>query len=124
MVSVATGLMPTVEYACEVREVFSGDDLIAMVDLGTENLWKRQRIRLSGVDTPPAINATGDTEAGQIRTMVRNLVRLRKARLQIISRNSNSWVVILIVETPEGTVNVNDLLISKGYEFKRAMPCQ
>ena len=107
-------------YACEVREVFSGDDLIAMVDLGVENLWKRQRIRLSGVDTPPAINATGNTEAGQIRNFVRSLARGKKAQIAVISKNTNSWVVNLTVETPEGPANVNEILISRGYEFKRA----
>lgn len=106
------------DYVCEVREVFSGDDLIALIDLGVENLWKRQRIRLSGVDTPPAINATGDTEAGKIRSHVRTLTRGRKGKLTVVNRNSNSWVVILIVETPEGAINVNDLLIARGYQFK------
>lgn len=107
------------EYACEVREVFSGDDLIALVDLGVENLWKKQRIRLFGVDTPNAINATGTTEAGQLRTFVRQMVRNRKAKLTIVSRNTNSWVAVLVVETPEGSVNVNDYLVSRGYKFKR-----
>lgn len=113
-------MTPQVEYACEVREVFSGDDLIALVDLGVENLWKRQRIRLAGVDTPPAINATGSTEAGQLRSYVRMLTRGRKGRLSLVSRNANSWVVTLVVETPEGPVNVNDILIARGYEFKRS----
>lgn len=108
------------EFSCEVREVFSGDDLIALVDLGVENLWKKQRIRLSGVDTPNAINATGDTEAGQLRSLVRAMVRGRKGRLTIISRTTNSWICTLVVETPEGTVNVNDFLVAKGYQFKRA----
>lgn len=107
------------EYACEVREVFSGDDLIALVDLGVENLFKKQRLRLAGVDTPNAINATGTTEAGQLRTFIRNLTRNRKGKLTIVSRNTNSWVVILVVETPEGPVNVNDYLIGQGYQFKR-----
>lgn len=107
------------EYTCEVREVFSGDDLIALVDLGVENLWKRQRIRLSGVDTPPAINATGDTEAGQIRSHVRALTRGRKGRLTVVTRNTNSWVVVLVVDTPEGPVDVNELLIARGYQFKK-----
>lgn len=105
-------------YACEVREVFSGDDLIALVDLEVEGLWKRQRIRLSGVDTPPAINATGNTEAGQIRSHVRLLTRSRKGTITVVTRNANSWVVVLVVETAEGPVNVNDLLIARGYQFK------
>lgn len=105
-------------YACEVREVFSGDDLIALVDLSVENLWKRQRIRLSGVDTPAAISATGDTEAGQIRSHVRSLTRNKKGTITVVSRNANSWVVTLVVDTAEGPVNVNELLIARGYQFK------
>jgi endonuclease YncB( thermonuclease family) len=108
-----------VEYACEVREVFSGDDLVVLIDLGVEGLFKKQRIRLAGVDTPNAIKEQKDTEAGKLRTYVRQLTRGRKARLNVVSRNTNSWVVTLVVETIEGQVNVNDYLISKGYEFKR-----
>jgi hypothetical protein len=109
-----------VEYQCEVREVFSGDDLIAFVDLGVEGLFKRQRIRLHGVDTPPAINAAGDTVAGQIRSTVRSMTRGRKGKLTVVSRNANSWVVTLVVHTPqEGDVNINDFLIAQGYQFKK-----
>lgn len=108
----------TTEFDCEVREVFSGDDLIALIDLGVENLWKKQRIRLSGVDTPTAINAAGDTEAGKLRSYVRTLTRHRKAKLRIISRNASSMVVVLLIESPEGWINVNDILIERGYQFK------
>ena len=107
------------EFNCEVREVFSGDDLIALVDLEIENLWKRQRLRLHGVDTPPAINASGDTEAGQIRSYVRGLTRARKAKITVVNRNTNSWVVTLVVDTPEGPVNVNELLVARGYQFTK-----
>lgn len=108
-----------VEFSCQVQEVFSGDDLIVMVDLGVENLYKKQRIRLSGVDTPSAINATPDTDAGQIRTHVRALVRGKKATITLVTKNTNSWVCILVVDTPNGPMNVNEELISKGYEYKR-----
>lgn len=107
-----------VKYDCEVREVFSGDDLVVMVDLGVENLWKRQRVRLAGVDTPNAVNAREDTQAGEIRREVRALARNKKGQLTIVSRNSNSWVVQLTVTTPVGPVDVNKMLIDKGYEFK------
>lgn len=106
------------EYVCEVREVFSGDDLIVLVDLGVENLWKRQRVRLSGVDTPNAIAAREDTEAGNVRREIRMLARGKKAKLTVVSRNMSSWVVTLVVHTPEGDVNVNEKLIAAGYEFK------
>lgn len=114
--------MQTNEFSCEVREVFSGDDLIVYIDLGVENLLKRQRVRLSGVDTPPAISARGETEAGQIRTYVRMLTRGKKARLVVIARNANSWVCQLFVTAPEGEVSINELLIAKGYKFEKKGP--
>lgn len=108
--------LPT-EFACEVKEVFSGDDLIVFVDLGIENLWKRQRIRLSGVDTPNAVGTSEETKAGVIRKDIRMLARHKKARLSVVSRNTNSWVVVLVVTTPEGEINVNERLIAQGYAY-------
>lgn len=112
----------TEQYPCEVREVFSGDDLVVFVDLGVEGLWKRQRIRLAGVDTPNAVGAPEDTEAGKVRKEVRLLARGRRGVLTVVSRNMNSWVCTLVVEASqvkEGAVCVNDWLIAKGYVFKR-----
>ena len=106
-------------YTAEVREVFSGDDLVVLVDLGVEDLWRRKRVRLAGVDTPNAVNAGPDTEAGRLRSFVRSLARGRKAQLQVVSRGANSWVVILYIETPEGVINLNETLIQQGYQFKR-----
>lgn len=106
-------------YFAEVREVFSGDDLVVMVDLGVEGLWKKQRIRLAGVDTPNAIGAGTDTEAGKVRTYVRGLVRGQRVKLEIVNRVSSSWVVVLHVETPTGLLNLNEDLIQKGFKFKR-----
>lgn len=106
-------------YDAEVREVFSGDDLVVLVDLGVESLWKRQRVRLAGVDTPNAISAGMETEAGKIRSYVRQLVRGKHVKITVTNRSSNSWVVILFVETPEGIINLNEDLIKQGYQFKR-----
>lgn len=111
------------QYPCEVREVFSGDDLVIMADLGVEGLWKRQRVRLLGVDTPNAVNASEDTDAGKIRKMVRTLAKNRRGIFTISSVNLNSWVGTLVVEsqtTPGGVLNLNEYLIQQGYVFKRA----
>lgn len=110
------------EYPCEVREVFSGDDLVVFVDLGVEGLWKRQRVRLLGVDTPNAINASEDTEAGKIRATVRKMARGRRGMFTVHSKNLSSWVGTLVLESPtapEGVVNLNKVLIAQGYVFKR-----
>ncbi len=106
-------------YNAKVEEVFSGDDLVMMIDLATENLFLRQRVRLHGVDTPSAVNASPETQAGKIRTYVRNITRDRPARFRVISRIGGSWVGILIVNTREGDINLNDELIAQGFQFKR-----
>jgi endonuclease YncB( thermonuclease family) len=105
------------EFACEVREVFSGDDLIVMVDLGVMNLFQRQRIRLAGVDTPNAIGSREDTSGGEVRRQVRQLARGRKAKLSVVTRYANSWVVQLTIETPEGPVDLNQRLVDQGYTY-------
>lgn len=110
------------QFPCEVREVFSGDDLVVMVDLGVESLWKRVRVRLAGVDTPNALGASDDTEAGRVRKEIRNMTRGRRGVITVVSRNLSSWVCVLVVEqsgTKEGVVCVNDWLVGKGYVFKR-----
>lgn len=115
-----TGIAVNPEHGCIVTDVFSGDDLVGFVDLGVESLWKRQRMRLYGIDTPPAIGLPPESEAGKVRTYIRNLVLRRKATVMVHSKTLNSWVVTLMVEQHDGsTVNVNEYLKSQGYEFKR-----
>lgn len=107
-------------YLCEVREVFSGDDLIVLIDLGVDNLWKRQRVRLAGVDAPSAVNAAEGTEAGQVRRQVKQLVRYRRGEFTVQSKLANSWVGTLVVEATTGVVNLNEMLLAQGYVFKKA----
>lgn len=106
-------------YSARVEEVFSGDDLILMIDLGVENLHLRQRVRLHGVDTPSAVNSSPDTEAGKIRSYVRNLTRDRPAKILLLTRVGGSWVGVVTIHTRDGEVNLNDDLIAKGHQFKR-----
>lgn len=108
------------QYACEVREVFSGDDLVVLIDLGVEGLWKRQRVRLHGVDTPNAVKAGEDTEAGKVRRRVRQIARGKRGIFTVVSRNMNSWVGTLEVESPSGAIDLNAMLIAEGYIFKGA----
>lgn len=111
------------QYPCEVREVYSGDDLVVLIDLGVENLWRKTRVRLLGVDTPNAANAPDDSPAGKIRKAVRQLVKHRRGIFTVHSKSHNSWVGTLLVETPGtpgGVTNLNQHLISQGYVFERS----
>jgi endonuclease YncB( thermonuclease family) len=111
-------------YSGKVVDVFSGDDICVMVDLRVEGLYKRQRVRLFGVDTPSAINAGPDSKAGEIRSYVRQITRDRPVTVTIKSRVGSSWVAVVVVNTRDGLLNLNDDLAAKGYEFtsKKAAP--
>lgn len=111
-------------YEVKVEEVHSGDDLIGMVDLDVDNLFKRVRLRLRGVDTPSAYKVKADTEAGEVRDIVRELVNTGRCRAVVHSQKRGGWLVTLMVThrtaVGEVTTNVNDMLIARGYVYKAA----
>ena len=110
------------QFSCEIRDVFSGDDLVVFLDLGFEDMWKKKRVRLHGVDTPNAVHAQEDSEAGRVRKQVRTLARGRRGIFTVTSKGLSSWVGTLIVESPSapgGVLNLNQHLIDQGYVFKR-----
>jgi endonuclease YncB( thermonuclease family) len=100
-------------------DVFSGDDLVLMVDLGVEGLHKRQRVRLYGVDTPNAVNAGQDTDAGKVRALIRSMTRDRKVTLTVHSRVGTSWVGTVMVHTRDGDIQLNQFLIERGFSYQR-----
>jgi hypothetical protein len=106
-------------YDAVVEEVHSGDDLVVLVDLGIDGLFKRVRVRLFGVDTPNAYRAKADTEAGDVRDEVRRLASLGACKVHVISQGRGGWVAILMVETESGPpVNINEALIGRGYIYR------
>lgn len=107
------------EYLATVEEVRSGDDLMLMVDLGLDDLYKRVRVRLRGVDTPDAYKAGPETDAGKIREEVRKLTR-NKCRIVVSGKNRSGWIVDLHYTPHEGQANgcLNDMLIARGYIYK------
>ncbi len=106
-------------YAAEVRDVFSGDDLVLWVELGTEDLYMRKRIRLNGVQVPNAVGQGPTTEAGKIRAQVYDMLKKQKLFITITARAPHSWVAVVEIDTHNGIVNLNNWLISQGYEFNR-----
>jgi len=105
--------------SAEVVEVFSGDDLIVMVDLEVESLFKKQRVRLHGVDTPNAVRSGSETEAGKLRSYVKALCKGRKLQIEVKSRGVSSWVIVAWVITDSGEHNLNEDLIDQGFGYKR-----
>lgn len=109
------------EYLAEVQQVMSGDDLYLMVDLGVDGLHKKVRARLKGVDTPDAYRAKPDSKAGNIRSDVAKLVEGKTCRIvTTVGRpNTASWPIVLFFSTPEGEINLNDMLIAQGYIYHK-----
>ena len=100
-----------------VEEVYSGDDLILMVDLGVGGLFKRVRARLAGVDAPSAFKAGKDTEAGEVRALLRATTAKGKCSIELHSEGKGGWLVTLFVNAGRQPLNVNEMLIDKGYVY-------
>lgn len=106
-------------YDVQVEEVHSGDDLVLMVDLGVDGLFKRVRARLYGVDTPNAYRAKTDTVAGEIRDEVRRITSSGPCRVKVVGHGKGGWVVILyVVGMLAEPFNVNEILIGRGYVYR------
>lgn len=106
-------------YDVTVEEVHSGDDLVLLVNLGIDNLFKLTRARLRGVDTPSAFRAARDTEAGRVRDAVKAVVSEGKCSIELHSQGKGGWMVSLFVTSKDGreTVSVNQMLIDQGYVY-------
>ena len=100
-------------------EVISGDDLVLMVDLNIDDLFKRVRARLQGVDTPDAYHSKGDTIAGELRAEVRKLTKNKQCSIDVHSMGKGGWVVTLYIHTPEAeSLNLNEMLKERGFVFE------
>lgn len=107
-----------VVYSVKVEEVHSGDDLILMVDLGIDNLFKRVRARLAGVDCPDAYRASPDTKAGKVRDSVREITR-SDCRAHVHQQGGKGgWLVTLMYKGADnGYINLNEQLIDEGHVY-------
>ena len=101
-----------------VEEVHSGDDIVMMVNLGIDNLFKRVRARLAGVDCPDAYRASPETDAGRIRDRVREITRGDCRVIVHQQGGRGGWLITLLFkDTTQAWVNLNELLISEGYVY-------
>jgi hypothetical protein len=116
------GTPPIRTFSAEVQEVYSGDDLVLMVDLGIDNLHKRIRARLFGVDTPDAYKAEVSTIAGKIREEVKRLTKGNICTITLHSERRTGWIVSLyLLNRANGErMSLNQHLIDQGYVFKGA----
>lgn len=105
-------------YHATVEEVHSGDDLILMVELGHDSLFKRVRVRLQGVDTPDAYKADATTEAGRIRDQVRSMTKDKKCVIEVHSNRKGGWIVTLFIRgANDEFFDLNKHLKDAGFVF-------
>jgi len=106
-------------FVAEVQEVHSGDDMIILIDLGVDNLFKKVRARLHGVDTPDAYKEGPDTEAGRLRDRVKHLVKGKNVCIEVHNKNQGKggWLITMYFGVePEGE-SLNTVLRDEGYIF-------
>lgn len=108
-------------YSASVERVISGDDLILLVDLGIDNLYKRVRARLYGVDAPDSYKSSG-AESDKVRKEVLDLVQHGKSSIILRGVSKGGWIIELFVEKKDDSViNVNSHLVSMGYIYDRGV---
>lgn len=107
-----------VKYEAEVVEVHSGDDMVLMVNLGVDGLYKRVRARLHGVDTPDAFRSANTTKAGEVRDQVRKITRDKECTITVHTTGKGGWIVTLEAPDGENLVNINELLIEQGFVYQ------
>lgn len=107
-------------FSAKVVEVYSGDDLMLMVDLGIDNLHKRVRARLFGVDTPDGYKSENTTNAGKVREEVKHMVKNVPCTITLHSERRTGWIVSLyFLNNKDNTsMSLNQYLIDQGYVFK------
>lgn len=108
------------KYSAKILEVISGDDLQLFVDLGIDDLFKKVRVRLHGVDTPDAYHAKPDTAAGRVRDQVRELARKKDCVIDVHEQRRGGWIVTLHLQVPgdQSSLNLNEALIEQGFVFR------
>lgn len=103
-------------FECSVLEVHSGDNFLALINLGVDGLFKQVRIRLHGVDAPDGYMKKADTEAGIIRQEVKHILFeknniSKKCKFTLNYVRGTNWIGQLTCDN----ININEYLRDKGY---------
>ena len=105
------------EYRAMVTGVYDGDTITVDVDLGFGIWTKKQKIRLYGIDTPELRGE--ERYKGLIsRDIVRKWILGKEITLRTIKDKKGKygrWLGIILIESEEGILNINEMLVEKGY---------
>lgn len=116
------------EFTAKVERITSGDDWVAFVDLGVDNLWKRTRVRLQGVDAPRVQMGEEDGQAVALKEELKEMLLYRRVRLILHAENKGGWICeVHFPSAPDednpdienGYLNINGMLKRRGYVFEK-----
>ena len=106
------------EYKARVTDVYDGDTITVNIDLGFFITIREVKLRLYGIDTP---EVRGDSrEDGLVaRDYLRTLILDRDVIIETMKDRKGKygrWLAIVWIQDIDGQeVNVNELLIEKGF---------
>lgn len=113
---------PKFFYNCKIISVYDGDTLRADIDCGFNVILKNQQIRFFGINTAELRDSNPDKkeDAYEARDLVRSLVLNENNKVELYSIKDESgkygrYLGIFIIKTDTETINLNQLLIDKGY---------
>jgi hypothetical protein len=104
-----------------VKNIYSGDDLILLLDLGHDGLYRLTRCRLVGVDAPSTFN-NDNKEAVKLKNFVSKALNASaESYVEVSAYLNNSWLVTLYTKDAEtlAYISLNQVLINNGYVFTR-----
>ena len=109
------------DYTATVISAYDGDTATVIIDLGLK-VSVEKRLRFYGIDTPE-MTGSEKVEGKKVRDFVRSLILGKKITVRTIEDKKGReetgkfgrLLAILLVEINGKQVNLNELLLKKGY---------
>jgi len=104
------------EYSAKITDVYDGDSITAIVDLGFE-LFTIKKLRLAGIDTPELKSSMMLEKelARQARDYLKGLVLNKDVRIVTYKKGKYGRYLADVYISEQ---KVNDMLIARGYARK------
>ena len=109
-------------YKAKVTEVYDGDTCTVEIDLGLHTFLKDEKIRLSRINAPE-VRGEEREQGLKSRDFLREQILGKDIILETIKDKNEKYGrylgEILLETEPEKYININDLLVEKGFaEYK------
>lgn len=110
------------EYQATIKSVYDGDTITADIDLGMDTILANQKLRLRRI-VAPEMHGSERLAAEKSRDFLRQFVRDNKVIVQVFKDKKGKYgrysAELWIQNADQERVNINDLMVEKGYaEFE------